>query len=106
VEVARYDRTTFDQGIAVAGNRVYLTGGGAVDILDISSLPAVQRIGTSLTPGYPRDVDVSQGLIYVADEDGGLLILSLAGAGVKHRAYLPLVLRNDSNRTSKMTVGR
>ncbi len=62
-------------------------------MIDVSNPASPREVGFYDTPGYAMGVAVSGPYVYVADGDGGLVILRFLGAGAT-RLYLPLVVRN------------
>ena len=65
--------------------------GGDLRIIDVSDPAHPTEAGFYDTPGYAEGVAVSGNYVYVANEDGGLVILRFSPY---HHIYLPLVLRN------------
>jgi hypothetical protein len=62
--------------------------------VDISNPAAPRELGAYNTLGYARGVAVSGTLAYVADSEGGLVILRYTGGLVlTPRIWLPLMLR-------------
>jgi hypothetical protein len=66
--------------------------GEGLRVIDVSNPSSPREVGFYETLGLAEDVAVSGTYAYVADGEGGLVILRFLGAGA--RLYLPLVLRN------------
>ncbi len=58
-------------------------------VVNVSDPAAPREVGSYATPGSASDLAVAGDYVYLAEGDGGLLILRLAGYGL----YLPLVRR-------------
>lgn len=63
--------------MAKFGNMLVLIGDD-LWLVDVSDPRQPQMIGQFQTPGYAQDAIIRDGLIYVADGAGGLLVLRLA----------------------------
>jgi len=84
-------RTYGGMGIAVAENYVYMADGGSgVRVIDITDPVTPTEVFVYNTPGYAQSVRVLGNPIYIADQEGGLVILR----AYHHFSYLPLLLRN------------
>ena len=68
--------------LGIIGNHAYVPGTCGLHILDTSSLPWVETVSVFDTPGRGRDVEVVDGLAYVADGSGGLRIINVANPAV------------------------
>ncbi len=85
--------------VAVQGNYAYIGVGPRLVVLGVSNPAGPTVIGRTEVlpgvvedaPGYAEGVAVSGTYAYVADRDGGLIILRFT---ISQRVYLPLVLRN------------
>jgi hypothetical protein len=79
VEVGFYEIPVY--AMAVAGNYAYVVGDmGRLGVLDISKPTHPVEVGFYETPGEnARGVAASDGYIYVANGDGGLIILRFTG---------------------------
>jgi hypothetical protein len=64
------------EGITLARPYAYIAGGfRGLDIVDVSNPAQPTGVGFYDTPGYANEVAVSGAYIYIADIDGGLIIL-------------------------------
>ena len=74
------------QGVAVTWPYVYLADSGyGLHVLDVSNPAAPQEVGTFTTAGDANGVTAAGDLVYVADGEGGLVILRR-----QQRVYLPI----------------
>ena len=65
--------------VAVSGNSVYVAGGDyGLRIIDVSNLSHLSEIGFYDTSGSAYGVTVAEDIAYVADLDGGMVILWFA----------------------------
>ncbi len=86
VDVTDAANMTVIATLPIAGNATNVTllddqlllGGDKIRLVDISNSAQPQLIGELATPGYALDAVEYNGLIYVADGAGGLLVLRLA----------------------------
>jgi hypothetical protein len=63
-------------GVAVAGSYAYVTAmDRGLSIVDTSDPAAPRAVGSTITPGYALGVAAIGNTVYVADDQGGLLIL-------------------------------
>ncbi len=60
--------------IAVLGNYAYVANGDVL-VVDVSDPSRPQLVTTITTPGYASDLLTADGLLYVADQAGGLLVI-------------------------------
>jgi len=95
-EVGFYDTLGDAEDVAVAGDRAYVIGGSGLQVFDISDPSNPSEVGIYDTPGQGFGVAVARGAspghtyVYVADTDGGLIILSHAHMYI----YLPVIMRD------------
>jgi hypothetical protein len=82
------DGISHARGVAVEGRYAYVAAGpGGVHVFDVSEPPAVVPIARLDTAGSARRIAVRDGTAFVADEDGGLVILQMVR--LERRLYLP-----------------
>ena len=62
------------QAIVVVGNYAYVANGDVL-VVDVSDPSRPQLVTTITTPGYASDLLTADGLLYVADQAGGLLVI-------------------------------
>jgi hypothetical protein len=68
----------FPNGVAVAGDTVYVAAGGAgLHVIDVSNLSAPVRLATLPLPGNANEVRVAGGYAYVAAGSAGLQIVDV-----------------------------
>lgn len=100
-EVGSYESKVVLQ-VAVEGNYAYIgvsplddtedVRGGGLGVVDISDPTTPTEASFYDTPGLVLDVAVADGYIYVADDEGGLLILRFMGASVPVMpVFLPVI---------------
>jgi len=78
--------------VFVQGNYAYIGEGPRLTILDITNPTSPTLVGkTAPMPALMQDIYVSGNYAYIADYDGGLLILQLTEG--EHQLYLPSVMR-------------
>lgn len=65
-------------GAAVRGQHAYFVGNDGLVVVDISNPVAPPLLGQVSTPGHAQEVDVANGLVYVADREGGLLVVDVS----------------------------
>jgi len=68
--------------IAASGNQVYgLVGGAQLQVVDVTS-PGSMHVSGTLNLNAPQDLAAAPPYVYVAEQSGGLAVVSVAGAPV------------------------
>lgn len=84
---------TYAEDVAVLGPYALVVDlNYGLRVFDVRDASAPKEVSYYDTPGSPKVVEVDNGLVYVADGAGGLLILSLQEIEVSNN-YLPLIQR-------------
>lgn len=65
--------------VYIADEFAYVTGGSSLRVVDVSDPAAPTEVGFYDTLRHAYDVHVAEGYVYVADGDGGLVILRFTG---------------------------
>jgi len=86
-EVGSYTTPAGAYAVAIAGNYAYVAGGfpahypnsraSYLVVVDVSTPASPTEVALTNTPGWPESVAVAGNYIYVAEGEGGLLILCL-----------------------------
>jgi hypothetical protein len=91
--VGKYNGPPNATDVAVIGPNALVTSlNEGMRVFDVSDPALPKEIGHYNTPGTPKAVIVAEGLVYLADEFGGLMILSLEEPEIS-RTYLPMIVR-------------
>jgi hypothetical protein len=64
--------------VTVVGNRAFVANWDGIHVVDLSDPLAPRDLGIISTPGRPSALAARGGLLYVADREGGLLVLDAA----------------------------
>jgi hypothetical protein len=99
--VGFYDTPGWAEGVAVSGTYAYVADNWVgLRVIDVSNPSSPREVGFYDTPGQASGVavsGVSGSYAYVADWDGGLVILRFLGTGGTpsiFTIYLPLIIRS------------
>ncbi len=65
-------------GVAVAGNTVYVGAGGTLQVIDVADPEAPASVGSCSLPGGGRDVVTAGNLAFVAAGSGGLALVDVS----------------------------
>ena len=83
VWLVSYPTFGFAEGLALAGNQVFVANGGAgLSVVDVSNPRLPAPAWSYRTRGYAESVFVRDDLAFVGDLSGGLLLLGKPGSGV------------------------
>jgi hypothetical protein len=78
--------------VAVLGPYALVAVGRSLRVFNVKDPASPEQVGFYDTLGTPRAVTVVDDLVYVADEDGGLVILNLTEGEIVS-TFLPLIVR-------------
>lgn len=73
--IGSYDGSGYAKELMLVDNKIYMTASG-VQIIDVANPNSPFLIGQVVTE-YSLGVDADEDYIYVADEDEGLIIISI-----------------------------
>ena len=80
--VSSYVSPTDFEDLALAGDLAFVTDGDGVIALDVSQpLDTLRWLGRLSTPGTAAGVDARNGILYVADREGGLRVIRYEASG-------------------------
>ncbi len=70
--VDTFETSVYPTRVAVAGDRIYVSGDGGLYLIDITNPSSLQILGSVDTPGMARGVVVSGDVAYIAARTSGL----------------------------------